>query len=73
MKRGRARLKTLKITTITARPSRKPMIGEVTSGMSTLSRMPSMFHEAIPAAANDAPSRPPIRAWLLELGIRPAT
>ena len=69
MIRGRAPLNTLKITTMTARPRTKPMIGEVTSGMSTLSRMPSMFHESIPAAANDAPSSPPISAWLLELGI----
>ena len=69
MIRGRAPLNTLKMTTMTARPRRKPMIGEVTSGMSTLSRMPSRFHDSIPAAANDAPSNPPISAWLLELGI----
>ena len=66
---GWARRKTLKMMTISSSPSAKPMIGELISGTSTLSRTPMKFHEPGPAAAAAAPSRPPINAWLLELGI----
>ena len=50
-------------------PPMKPMIGEPTSGRSTLVTMPSMFHEEMPAEMSDAPSMPPIRAWLDDEGI----
>jgi len=66
---GLARRKTLKMMIISSSPSAKPMIGELMSGTSTLSRTPGMFHEPGPAAAAAAPSRPPISAWLLELGM----
>ena len=46
----------------------KPRIGEVIIGMSTLLTMPSMFSAPNPAPMIVAPSRPPMSAWLLELG-----
>ncbi len=46
----------------------KPMIGEVTSGISTLVTTPSHLTAPVPTAAIVAPSSPPMRAWELELG-----
>ena len=45
------------------------MTGEVTSGIRTLLTMPSMLRAPTPAATIVAPMSPPIRAWLLELGM----
>ena len=45
-----------------------PRIGEVTSGIRTLLTIPSMLRAPTPAAMTVAPMRPPISAWLLELG-----
>ena len=53
------------------RRSTKPSSGEVTIGIRTLLTMPLMFSAPVPAATIVAPSRPPMSAWLLELG-RPA-
>ena len=47
----------------------KPMIGELTSGMRTLLTTPSTWIAASPPPAIDAPSSPPISAWLDELGM----
>ena len=47
---------------------KKPSSGEVIIGMSTLLTMPLIFSAPVPAATIVAPRRPPISAWLLELG-----
>src|SRR5665811_1484902 len=47
----------------------KPRTGDDTSGTSTLPTTPSHFTAPVPAARIVAPSRLPIRAWLLELGM----
>ena len=44
------------------------MIGDVTSGTRTLSRIPSRLSWSNPAPTIVAPSSPPMSAWLLELG-----
>ena len=54
--------------TMKAKAMTKPSSGEVTIGISTLLTMPLMFSAPVPAATIVAPSRPPISAWLLELG-----
>ena len=69
MVRGCARRKTLKMTTIRSSASTKPATGEPTSGSSTLPTMPPTFHDPRPAATAAAPNRPPISAWLDELGM----
>jgi hypothetical protein len=46
-----------------------PMAGEVTIGIRTLFTMPSILSAPEPAAATVAPSKPPMRACELELGI----
>ena len=46
-----------------------PTTGDEMSGTRTLPTTPLHFTEPMPAARIVAPSRPPIRAWLLELGI----
>ena len=45
------------------------MIGELTSGRTTLLTTPSTCSVAGPPPAIDAPSSPPISAWLDELGM----
>ena len=55
-------------TTISVNASANPITGEVTIGMRTLLTMPSTLNALGPAATSVAPNRPPIRAWLLELG-----
>jgi len=45
-----------------------PAIGEVTSGIRTLLTIPLTLSALGPAAMSVAPSRAPIKAWLLELG-----
>ena len=51
------------------KPIARPRKGDVTSGNSTLPTTPSTLMTLSPAAAMDAPSRPPISEWLLELGM----
>ena len=46
----------------------KPRIGDVNIGMRTLLTMPWRFSAPKPTPMIVAPSRPPISAWLLELG-----
>ena len=46
----------------------KPRTGDVNIGISTLLTMPSMLSAPTPAPMIVAPSRPPMSAWLLELG-----
>ena len=46
-----------------------PMIGEPTSGTSTLLTRASTLIAPVPTPINVAPSSPPMRAWLLELGM----
>ena len=46
------------------------MTARLIIGISTLSMMPSTLNAPGPAATSVAPSRPPISAWLLELGSR---
>ena len=53
---------------ISAKAIANPRSGEVTIGMRTLLTIPSTLSAPVPAATIVAPSRPPIRAWLLELG-----
>ena len=50
-------------------PMSRPRIGEVISGNSTLPAKLPHCTAFGPAEAQAAPIRPPIRAWLLELGI----
>ena len=50
-------------------PISRPSIGEETSGTSTLTAKLPHWTAFGPAEAQAAPIRPPIRAWLLELGI----
>ena len=57
------------MTTMNPNAPTKPMIGELTSGMRTLLTTPLTWMAAIPPPANEAPSSPPIRAWLDELGM----
>ena len=47
---------------------KKPSSGEVNIGISTLLTMPLILSAPVPAATIVAPSRPPMSAWLLELG-----
>ena len=63
------RRNTLKMSAMNSRPTVNPTIGEPTSGTRTFVTMPSMFHDEMPAEMSDAPSRPPIRAWLDDDGI----
>jgi hypothetical protein len=46
----------------------KPRIGELISGTITLAQTPSHFTAPAPTAIIVAPSRPPMSAWLEELG-----
>ena len=62
------RRKTQYSATIKAKAMKKPSSGEVTIGISTLLTMPLMLSAPVPAATIVAPRRPPISAWLLELG-----
>jgi hypothetical protein len=55
-------------TTIRVRAMKNPSSGEVNSGISTLLTTPSHLTAPVPLAAIVAPSRPPMRAWLEELG-----
>ena len=55
-------------TTIRANASANPIAGEVTIGIRTRLTMPLTLNALGPAATSVAPNRPPIRAWLLELG-----
>jgi hypothetical protein len=48
--------------------SAKPSSGDVSIGISTLLTIPPRFSAPNPAPMIVAPSSPPIRAWLLELG-----
>ena len=66
---GCARRKTLKMSAISSSPTVKPMIGDATSGRSTLPTMPSTCHAPNPAEMKAAPSSPPISAWLDDDGI----
>ncbi len=66
---GWTRRKMLKITTMSSSAAMKPTIGDPTRGRSTLPPMPERFHEPTPAATAADPSRPPMSAWLDELGI----
>src|SRR5207248_9353201 len=50
---------------ITAKLMKKPAIGDVIMGISTLLRMPSNITTfQVPAEATAAPQSPPIKAWL---------
>src|SRR4051794_19532200 len=46
----------------------KPRNGDVTIGIRTLFTIPSHLSAPVPDATIVAPSKPPIRAWELELG-----
>ena len=48
---------------------RKPRTGEVTIGTRTLDQIPSTLSASTPAATIVAPIRPPMSAWLDELGM----
>ena len=54
--------------TTRTRATTKPIRGELIIGTRTLSKMPCGLKAAGPAATRVAPSRPPIRAWLLDDG-----
>ncbi len=54
---------------INVRPIAKPSTGELKSGTRTLNAKLPHWTAFAPAAAHAAPIRPPMRAWLLELGI----
>ena len=56
---------------ISANAMPKPRNGDVTIGTRTLLTMPSRFRAPTPTPMIVAPIRPPMSAWLLELG-RPA-
>src|ERR1035437_491463 len=58
--------------TITVRPIAKPSTGELKSGTRTLNPKLPHWTAFAPAAAHAAPIRPPMRAWLLELGMASA-
>ena len=45
-----------------------PRMGDVNIGMRTLLTMPLTLSALVPTPMIVAPSRPPMRAWLLELG-----
>ena len=66
---GWARRKRFSRTTMKPNPITTPSTGDVTRGKSTLPTMPSTLSTPVPAATIDAPIRPPISEWLLELGI----
>jgi hypothetical protein len=50
-------------------PSVTPRMGDRNRGTSTLSRTPSKMIAEGPTAASTAPRRPPMSAWLDELGM----
>ena len=50
-------------------PKTKPITGEATSGMSTFVMTPSICQELMPAEISDAPSSPPMSAWLDDDGM----
>ena len=62
IRRGLARRKTFRITTIAANPIAMPRIGDRTSGTMTLPMTPSTLIAWAPIEAMTAPRRPPIRA-----------
>src|SRR6266576_175823 len=66
---GFARLKTFRRMTMSRNPPTTPAIGEPTSGRITLLMTPSTLIAPAPTDATTAPSSPPIRAWLDELGM----
>ena len=51
-----------------AKAPMNPRSGEMTIGIRTLPTIPPILNAPSPAATSVAPSRPPISAWLLELG-----
>ena len=68
--RRAARRKIQKRATIRMNAPKNPISGEVTSGIRTLLTIPSTFEGARRRPRSTvAPRRPPIRAWLLELGM----
>src|SRR5271157_3315854 len=69
MCRGSARTKTFRITTISPKPITRPRIGDENSGTRILPAKVAHWTAPVPADAHAAPIRPPISAWLLELGI----
>ena len=51
------------------KPIVMPRMGDAMSGTRTFQKTPSHLTADVPAAMRVAPSSPPIRAWLLELGM----
>ena len=66
---GFALRKTFRITSIAVNPITTPRIGESTSGSRTFSAIPPTLIAAGPTDTITAPTSPPIRAWLDELGM----
>jgi hypothetical protein len=58
------------ITSISTRAAAKPIVGERTPGLTTLSQIPLQLMTSTPDAAIAEPAMPPMRAWL-ELDGRP--